>query len=90
MTVERGLFALDHRVVAIDPHSLVVMRNGKGEDLPMKLLLALYEPEQFHDSSNSEGHTVCILSICHVECGRTALHFAREERGSTCTMSPSH
>jgi hypothetical protein len=55
MTVERGLFALDHRVVAVDPHSLVVMRNGKGEDLPMKLFLALHEPEQFHDPSNSES-----------------------------------
>ena len=30
MTVKRGPFTLDHRAVAIDPHSLVVMRNGKG------------------------------------------------------------
>ena len=45
----------------------------------MKLFLAFHEPEQFHDSSNSESHTVRILTICHVECSRTALHFAREE-----------
>ena len=46
----------------------------------MKLFLALHEPEQFYDSSNSERYAVCILSICHVEYGRTALYFAREER----------
>ncbi len=80
ITVDYGLYALDYRVVAINSYSVVIVRNKKGENLSIKLFLALHKPKQFHDLSNSERYTIYILSICYIECGRTALHFAREER----------
>lgn len=42
MAVEASSVPLDYRVVTVDPHGLVIVRDGKGEDLPVQLLLALH------------------------------------------------
>ena len=45
VSIERGLAFLDQSVVPIDPHRPVVVRDGKGEDLAVELLLALHQLE---------------------------------------------
>ena len=79
VTVEGSLVPFNHRVMVIDSHSGMIMRNGKGEDLPIQLFLALHRPKKLDKSSNSDGHAMSILAIGNVESGSAALHLAGEE-----------
>src|SRR4051794_8982336 len=71
MAVERGLFILDHGIMTINPYRSVVMRDGKSQDLPMKLFLAPHEPYTGPRLLEPKSHTVRILSIRHFEHSRT-------------------
>lgn len=41
----------------------------------MKLFFALYNPEEFDNTSHSQGHAVSILSVCNIKCRGAALDF---------------
>ena len=79
VTIEGSLIPLDHRVIAVDPHRPVIVRNRKGEDLPVQLFLALYRPKKFDKSSYGDGYTVRVLAISNIESGSAVLYFAGEE-----------
>ena len=56
------------------------MRDGEGEDLPMKLHLTTNEPIELDDSSHRKRHAVGVLSVRDIERCSTALHLASKER----------
>ncbi len=57
----------------------MVMRNRKGEDFPVKFLLAFHSPVDFDDTFSSNSHTVCGLTVGDVQRCRAALDLAGEE-----------
>ena len=79
VSIEGSLVSSNHRVMAIDSHSGMIMRDGKDEDLPIQLFLALHRPKKLDKSSNGDGHAMSILAIGNVESGSAALHLAGEE-----------
>ena len=79
MAIEGSLIAFDHGVVSVDSDRPMIMRNRKGEDLPIQLFLALHRPKKFDKSSYGDGHTVRILAIGNVESGSAAFHLAGEK-----------
>lgn len=42
--------------MTVDPHRRVVMRDWKGEDLPVEFLLPLHIFEEFDDNSDLDAH----------------------------------
>lgn len=76
VTIEGSLVPFNHRVTAIDSHSGMIMRDGKGEDLSVQLFLALHRPKKLDKSSNGDGHAMSILAIGNIESGSAALHLA--------------
>ena len=79
MAIERSLVSLDHGVMAVNPHRPVIVRDGKGEDLPVQLFLTLHRPKKFDKSSYGDGHTMRVLAIGNVESRGAALYLAGEE-----------
>ena len=77
VAVEGGLFSIDHRIMAVNPHCPVVVRDGEGEDFPVKLLFAFHKSEEFNRTSYCKCYAVSILSIGDIESRSAALHFAR-------------
>ncbi len=63
MTIEGSLVPLNHRVMAVDPYRPVIVRDGKGEDFPIQLFLALHRPKKFDKSSYGDGHAVRVLAV---------------------------
>lgn len=57
----------------------MIVRDGKGEDLLVKLFLAPYNSQKFDKSSYGDVHTVRVLPVGDVKCGGTALDPAGEE-----------
>ena len=80
MAIEGSLVPLNHRVVAIDSHGGMIVRDRKGKDLPVKLFLAPYKSKKFDKSSYGDGHAMRVLAIGNVESRGAALHLAGEER----------
>ena len=80
VAVKESFASIDHRIVTVNPHRAVVVRDREGKDLPMKLLLALYSSTELDDAPYSNSHAVSVLSISDVKRCSTALYFAREER----------
>lgn len=64
-------------IISVEPYTSIFVRDGKGEDRSVKLLLALYRPEEL-DSARRNRYAVSILTICDVECRRAAFHLAGE------------
>ena len=79
MAIEGGLVIFDDSVMAVDSHRSVIVRDGKGEDLPVQLFLALHRPKELDKSSDGDSHAVRVLAIGNVESGGAALHLAGEE-----------
>ena len=79
MAIERSLFSLNHGVMAVDSSGPVVVREGKGEDLPVQLFLALHRPKKFDKSSYGDGYTMRVLAIDNVESRGAALYLAGKE-----------
>ena len=79
VTIEGSLIPFNHRVIAIDSYSGMIMRDGKGEDLSVQLFLALHRPKKLDKSSNGDGHAMSILAIGNIESGSAALYLAGEE-----------
>jgi len=79
MAIECSLVSFDHGVMAVDPHRPVVVRDGKGEDLPVQLFLALHRPKKFDKSSYGDGHAVRVLAVGDVQRCRAAFYLAGEE-----------
>jgi hypothetical protein len=77
VTIKGSVFCLDYRVVAIDSHRSVVVRDRESKNVPVEFFLALYEPEKLNDGSDCESHAMNILSVCGIKCCSTALYFAR-------------
>ena len=69
-----------HRVVAVDQYRLVIVRDEEGEDLAVKLILAVYEAEELDDCSYRKSHAVGVLAVRHVGCRGGAFDLARQER----------
>lgn len=51
VTIEVNLIPFNHRLMAIDSHNGMIVRDGKGEDLPVQLFLALHQPKKCNKSS---------------------------------------
>lgn len=80
IVVECGFRPFNHRIMAVDPHGLVIVRHRKGKDLLVNLLLVLDASEYLDDSFHSKRHAVRVLTICDVKCCGPTFHFAYEER----------
>ena len=78
IVIECGFVSVDYRIVPVDPHCPMIVRDGKGQDLPMKLLFALYSFVELDDGPHGNSHTVSVLSIGDVKRCNSTLHFARE------------
>jgi hypothetical protein len=46
MAVEGGFISIDYRVMAIDSHYPVIMRDREGEYLLVKLIFTLYKSKE--------------------------------------------
>ncbi len=79
MAIEGCLVPFDYGVMAIDSHGGMIVRDGKGEDLPVQLFLALHRPKKIDKSSYGDGHTVSVLSVRDVQRCRAAFDLAGEE-----------
>lgn len=79
MTIEGSLVPFNHWVMAINSHSDVIVRDGKGEHLSIQLFLALHRSKKFYKSSDGEGHAMRVLAIGNIESGSATLHLAGEE-----------
>ncbi len=77
--IEGCLVPFDYGVMAIDSHGDMIVRDGKGEDLPVKLFLAFYRSKKFDKSSYGDGHAVRVLAVGDVQRCRAALDLAGEE-----------
>ena len=75
-----GTFSVTDGIVIVDSHYTVIVRERKGEDLPMKLLLALNSFIEFDHASYGNYYTMGVLSVDDFKRNSAALHFAREER----------
>lgn len=80
MAIEGSLVFFNYGVMSVDPHQPVVVRDRKGEDLPVQLFLAPYKSKKFDKSSQGDGHAMRVLAIGNVESRGAALHLAGEER----------
>ena len=63
VTIKGSVFSLDYRVVAIDSHRGVVVRDRESKNVPVEFFLALYEPEKLNDNPDCESHAVSILLV---------------------------
>lgn len=80
VAVISNVLSFDLRVVAVDSHRSVIMRDRKGENFPVQLHFTTNESEELYNSSHCKGHAMSIVSVCDIKCGGAALHFARQER----------
>ena len=80
MAMERRVVPVNRRVVAVNPHNVVVMRDGKGQDLPMQLLLARHGAVQRDDGVDGNAGAVSVLSVGDVERCVATFHLRHEER----------
>ena len=71
---------LHHRVVPVQSDGSVVVRNGKGQEFSMGLVLSLFPLEQFHQTSNCHRHAVPVLSVSNIQAGGATVDFTRQER----------
>ncbi|KAK5637255.1 hypothetical protein RRF57_012967 [Xylaria bambusicola] len=74
VAVVLSFLPIDHRVVAIDTHRLVVMRDRERKDPPVDLILAPNKTKKLNNSSCSHRHTVGVLAVRNVQCCGAALH----------------
>ena len=79
MAIEGSLVSFNHRVVSIDPHRPVIIRDRKGENLPVQLFLALHRSIKLYDPLNGNGHAVRVLPVGNVESCGAALDLVGEE-----------
>ncbi len=79
MAIEGSLVPFDHEVMVVDPHQPVIVRDGKGENLLVKLFLALYRSKKFDKSSYDDDHAVRVLAIDDVQRCRVAFNLAGEK-----------
>lgn len=79
ITIKGSLVTLDNSVIAVDPYRPIIVRDGKGKDLPVKLLLALYRSIELDDTLHGNGYTVRVLSVSNVKSRGTALDLAGKE-----------
>lgn len=79
MAVKGSLASVDHKVMAVDSHRLVVVGDREGQDLPVELLFALFEVEKLDDRSDYKDYIVSILPVSNIKCYSTAFYFIRQE-----------
>ena len=77
--IEGSLVPLNHRVMAIDSDAPVIVRDGKGEDLPVQLFLALHISKKYK-TSESDAHALDVLAIGKIKSRGAAFDLAGEER----------
>ncbi|KAH9204825.1 hypothetical protein DL95DRAFT_494432 [Leptodontidium sp. 2 PMI_412] len=79
VAVKGSLASVDHKVMAVDSHRLVVVGDREGQDLPVELLFALFEVEKLDDRSDYKDYIVSILPVRNIKCYSTAFYFIRQE-----------
>ena len=79
MAVILGILPIDHRIMAVDAHRSMVMRDGEGKDLPVDLVLAFHCAKELDGGPHRERHAVRVLAVRDVKCCSSALHLARQE-----------
>ena len=63
MAIEVSLILYDYSVVAVDSHRTIIVGDRKGEDLPVKLFLALYSSIEFDYTFYGNSYTISVLSV---------------------------
>jgi hypothetical protein len=63
----RGRIDHNNGVVPVDLNSLLVMRNGKREDLSIKFVMLEYLTVQIDYLFNSNTRAMSVLSICNIK-----------------------
>jgi hypothetical protein len=85
VTVISCVLSFNHRVVAVDSHCSVVMRDQKGKDFPVQFHLMTNESEELHNSSYGESRYERSVGLRY-----RALQRRTSPRtsgtGSTCSM----
>ena len=72
MAIILDILPVDHRIVAVDTHRSIVMRDGEGKDLPMDLVLAFHCAKELDGGPHRERHAVRVLAVRHVEVSSSA------------------
>lgn len=92
VAVEGGLFPVDHRIMTVDSHCPVIVRDGESEDLLMKLFFALHKSEEFDNTSYRQVHAVSILSVHNIKRRGAALDLVckKQEVHIVCTHEERH
>jgi hypothetical protein len=49
--IKDSIFSVDYRLIALDPHYLIIVRDKEGEDFLVKLLFTLYKSKEFNNRS---------------------------------------
>jgi hypothetical protein len=80
VAVEGGLFSVDHRIMTIDSHCPVIVRDRESEDLSMKLFFALHKSKEFDNTSHRQGHAMSILSVRNIKRRGAALDLTCKKR----------
>jgi len=63
VAIEVSLILYDYSVVAVDSHRTIIVGDRKGEDLPVKLFLALYSSIEFDYTFYGKSYTISVLSV---------------------------
>lgn len=79
VTTEGGIISFDNRIVTVDSHRSIIVRDRKGEDLPVQLFLAVYRFIKLYDTSHGYSHAMSVLSVSDIKCRSIALDFACKE-----------
>lgn len=58
MAVEGSLFSVNYRIIAVDPHYLVIVKDGEGEDFLVKLLFTLHKSKEFNNPPHYQGYAI--------------------------------
>lgn len=79
----RRIFPVNERIVAVYPHSLIVVRYRKTANFPMKLVFSMHKPEKSDPTSQSNSRANSILLVSNIECRRSTIHFGSEKWETT-------
>ena len=90
VAVEGGLFSVDHRIMTVDFHCPVIVRDKESEDLSMKLFFALHKSEEFDNTMRITEKPGLDLQRGSHSCGYTSGMQVMESSESSCRDDTLH
>ena len=77
----KGVLVLPRNsVVTVYPDQPMIIRDRKGENIPVKLFLALGSFVKLHNTFHGNSHTMSVPAVCHIQRCGTEIYLARERR----------